>query len=151
MASSIEQLIVDTCSTGPLSFFARLKGPEFLVLYLVLFLILRCSIWYLRGSSNAVYGRQDYHLLPTVLAFLLFELFGLVRYLVGSAHGMQRWDFLFIMMAVGGIIFFSKGDFLDRMSSGRSSGSSYYSGSGCGGGGCGGGCGGGGCGGCGGS
>src|SRR5262249_37020441 len=76
----------------------------------------------------------------TVIGLVCFEAVGVAGYIIGTAQGMHKWDFMFAMMIIGGLFFLVRAENL----------SSGSGGAGCGGGCGGGGCGGGGCGGCGG-
>lgn len=131
---------------GIFSFFYKATGPEFLAGYAVWFVVLF-------AGSRVIQKSKTDNPLPTIVGLLLFEAVGLIRIVVGSSHGMHKWDFLILMMVVGGALFFARFENTGG-SSGSSSGwqsscsSSSSGGGGCGGGGCGGG--GGGCGGCGG-
>jgi uncharacterized membrane protein YgcG len=116
-------------------FLGTMKGPEFLVLFFVWFLLLFGAVLLLRrwGFDTPV---------TTLTGFVLFEALGVARYLIGSASGMRKWEIMVFMMILGGIAFFTRG------SSSRGGALSGDSGGGCG---SDGGGGGGGCGGCGGS
>jgi uncharacterized membrane protein YgcG len=118
-------------------FLETMRGPDFLVLYLVWFALTWIGMLVVRHRlSNTMW--------TSLGGLLVFEGLGAARYLVGEAHGMHNWDFLFMMMGIGALFFVMR-----AQKSGSDGGSGI---GGCGGGGCGGGgCGGGGCGGCGGS
>ncbi len=128
-----------------------LRGPEFLLVY---------GFWFLACWSGLLFLRScglD-RPLTTVLVLASFEALGVARFLVGSAAGMHRWTFLFLMMGIGALFFLirvrrSEGPLRATSHSTSSFVDSSIGGGGCGGGGDGGGggCGGGGCGGCGGS
>ena len=123
---------------GAFSFFHKATASEFLSGYAVWFLFLFV------GSRTIQKGKADDHPIPTLVGLFLFESVGLLRIVNGSSHGMHKWDFLILMMILGGVMFFARFE-----KTGGSSGSS----SSCSSGGCssgGGGGGGGGCGGCGG-
>jgi hypothetical protein len=126
---------------GTLSeFLQTLPGPEFLAVYLVWFGLTFGTVLALRakGYDNA---------LTTLGGLALFLGLGVVRIAVGSAHGLESWNYLILMMALGTVCFFARAR---KVSSGDSSSGSGWSSCSTGGG-CGGaGCGGGGCGGCGG-
>ena len=116
----------------------QLKGVEFLWLY---------SFLAICGGVTAI--GADFHDLGKIRTFIacviLFEVVGVVRFLYGSSIGMEKFGFLFMMMAgypLLGAMFLSK-----NANNGDDSG--WFLGSSCCGGGGGGG-GGGGCGGCGG-
>src|SRR5262249_48792559 len=121
-------------------FLQSMKGPDFLFLYAVWFVITFGSVLLLRwrGYDNT---------LVTLTGLGLFAGLGLARYLVGSFYGMHKWSFLFLVMFIRALCFLIR---LQQNGRGSSDGSSWWSscssGGGCGGGGCGGG----GCGGCGG-
>lgn len=128
---------------GAFDFLHTMRGPEFLFVY---------AFWFAAVFVVVLALRKMGHDTPIVsgLGLVAFELLGVTRYLVGSAHGMHRWDMLWMMMFVGGCCFVFRAESFNG--SGRSGGScgGGFSISSCsGGGGCGGG--GGGCGGCGGS
>jgi hypothetical protein len=131
----------------------QMNGPVFLVLYAVVGVLLLGATWIVRLQ----YREQG----PAMLiGFLSFEAIGVLRYFMGSAHGMHKWTYMGVMMLVGGLLFFvsasvrsgyggsgSCSGFNSWFASSCSGGASCGSGGSCGGGGCGGG----GCGGCGGS
>jgi len=127
-----------------LDFLHTVKGPDFLFLFILWFLILRVTVGILR---NRGYDNP----LTTFLGVGLFEALAIARIVVGSAHGMHKWDFLLTMMVIGGFLFFIRLDQINYTGTGGSgsSCSSSSSSSSCsgGGGGCGGGGGYGGCGG----
>jgi len=118
-----------------MNFLETMRGEPFLCFYLGWFLVTWICMLVVRYKvADTIW--------TSVAGLVAFESMGGARYLIGSAHGMEHWDFMFIMMFVGAAFFLAR---IDNSASGSSS-------SGCGGGGCGGGgCGGGGCGGCGGS
>ena len=117
-----------------------LPGPIFLAVYFLWFLFCMVGLILLRSSGS-------HKVLSTLGMLALFEGAGIIRYIVGSAAGMHRWDGMFAMMFFGALAFLVSINPGGRGSNGSSS-SSCSSGGGCGGGS---GCGGGGCGGCGGS
>src|SRR5262245_11011055 len=121
-----------------MNFLQTMRGPEFLALYAVWFVLTFGGMFIVRHIvSDTIW--------TSLAGLLVFEGLGLARYLVGSAHGMQNWEFLFAMMFIGALFFLVRAQHMKSNSDG-----SWWGGS-CGGGGCGGGgCGGGGCGGCGG-
>ena len=131
---------------GVFNFLHTLRGPDFLLLFWVWFLVTFGGTLLLRWR-----GRDTP--LTTILGLLCFEALGVARMIDGSAHGLHKWEFLILMMVIGGICFFIRANnFQFGGGNGSCSGGSWWSsGSSCsgGGGGCGGG--GGGCGGCGGS
>lgn len=109
-----------------------MKGPEFLKFFGILFVILILAATLVRH----VWADQWK---VSILACLTFEGVGLIRLVSGSLAGMHKFDFLLVMMILGGLIFFVRA---------KADGSGYGIGGGCAIGGCGaGGCGGGGCGG----
>jgi uncharacterized membrane protein YgcG len=120
-----------------MSFLHTMTGPDFLGLYFVWFLITWIGMLLVRH-------RVCDNWLTTLTGLALFEGLGVARYFVGTAHGMEKWDFMFIMMFVGALFFAIRAEHLKQGSNGGWS--SCGGGGGCGGGGCGGG----GCGGCGG-
>ena len=121
-----------------MDFLETMRGHPFLLVYLGWFLV----TWI--GMLVVRYKVAD-TIWTSIGGLLAFESLGGVRYLIGSADGMHQWEFMFMMMIIGGVFFLAR---VDNSASGSNGG---WSGSGCGGGGCGGGgCGGGGCGGCGG-
>lgn len=122
-----------------MSFLKTMQGPDFLVLYLVWFGLTWISMLVLRHKVSDT-------LLTSLSGLLAFEGLGVARFLVGSANGMHKWDFLFLMMGVGALFFVLRAENFESGSDGGS-GVDSFGGGGCGGGGCGGG----GCGGCGGS
>lgn len=125
-----------------------LRGPEFLLVYGFWFLACWSGLLFLRSCG---FDRP----LTTVLVLSAFEALGIARFLIGSAAGLHRWTFLFLMMGIGALFFLirvRRSDGQIRGTSNSTSSSSFVDSSIGGGGGCGGGgCGGGGCGGCGGS
>ena len=114
-----------------------LNGPEFLALFAVLGLFGIGTVWFA--------PKNDWGTTRVFLAvFLAYESIGLIRLGYGLTEGMERFGFLYQMMALGpfGMAWATSAHDLmriDRYSSWGSCGSD-----------CGGGCGGGGCGGCGG-
>lgn len=121
-----------------MSFLETMQGPDFLVLYLVWFGLTWIGMLVVRHKITDTPW-------TSLGGMLAFEGLGVARFLVGSAHGMHKWDFLFMMMGVGALFFVLRAE---HFKSGSDGGWGVGS---CGGGGCGGGgCGGGGCGGCGG-
>jgi hypothetical protein len=131
---------------GIFSFLHTMRGPDFLLLYFVWFIVTFGGVLLLRWNGHD-------SPLTTVAGLLLYELLGVLRIISGSAHGMHKWEFLILMMVIGAVVFVvriklnqSSGDggHWWSSSSGGSSCSSGGGGAGCGGGG-------GGCGGCGGS
>lgn len=127
-------------------FLYTMKGPDFLLLYFIVFVFLRVFVALARAQEGFA------ELAAPVIGCLVYEIFGAVRMVVGSAHGLHKWDFLILMMVIGGPLFFVRFDNIGGGASGTGGGGWFGCGSSCGGGGgCGGGgCGGGGCGGCGG-
>ncbi len=133
-----------------------MTGSEFLTAYFVWFVVLWGGVKILRrcGYDSA---------LTTLGGLALFEGLGVLRFVIGSGQGMQRWGFLFLMMVVGALFFVIRAGAFGG--GGGSSSSSCSAGGFIVGGTCGGGgssdngagssgdssCGGGGCGGCGGS
>jgi hypothetical protein len=119
---------------GLFDFLGTMKGPEFLVLYFVWFLLLFGAVFLLRRWGFDTPW-------TTRIGVLLFEALGIARFVIGSAQGMHMWAIMFTMMALGPFAFWVRG--------GDSNGGGFHFDVG---GGCGsdGGCGGGGCGGCGG-
>jgi hypothetical protein len=120
-----------------MNFLGTMPGPEFLGVYLGWFALTWFGMLFVRHKvADTVW--------TTLGGWMCFEGLGIARFLIGRAHGMHNWEFLFGMMAIGTFFFLLRAEHLKGGSDG-----SWFS---CGGGGCGGGgCGGGGCGGCGGS
>ena len=123
-------------------FLHTMQGPDFLILYAVWFVVAFGTVFGLRRAR----GSNRLIDLAGAAAFLGL---GIARFVIGSAHGLEKWDFLIMMMVFGSVAFFlrvteSSGGSSSDGSSSSSSCSSGSSGGGCGGGG-------GGCGGCGGS
>jgi len=119
---------------GPFRFLYTLSGPSFLVIYFCWFLLVWLGVLFLRKRG---YDTP----FTTMLGLALYEGLGGVRYIVGSAHGLQKWGFLVCMMLLGSLFFLTRANQYGSGDGGFSTG--------CGGGCGGGGCGGGGCGGCG--
>ncbi len=125
-----------------IAFLESIKGPDFLFIYAVWFLLIRIILGILRK------GEQDTPQ-ATLGALVLFEGLGFFRIWDGSNHGMHKWELLIVEMLIGGFLMVVR---LDQLPSGGGGTGGSCSSSSCssgGGGGCGGG--GGGCGGCGGS
>lgn len=121
-------------------FVETVRGPEFLVLFFGWFLLCWTTLLALRKT-----GRD--HPLTTIVMLMLFEGVGVARYVIGSAAGMECWNGLFLMMAIGALFFIVREHATGTHQDGGGTSSSSCS---TGGGGCGSaGCGGGGCGGCG--
>ena len=118
--------ILAAAETGIFSFLHTMKGPEFLGLFAGWFAVTFVTVLILRSC-----GRDTP--LTTIVGLGCFELLGVARILVGSARGMHRWEFLFVMMVFGGVVFFLRAEHFE---SSRGLGGSS---TGCGGGGCGGG------------
>ena len=87
---------------GAFSFFYTATAAEFLSGYLLWFVFLFV------GSRAIQKGKADDHPLPTFAGLFLFESVGLLRIVIGSSHGMHKWDFLIVMMILGGVMFFSR-------------------------------------------
>lgn len=117
-----------------MDFLSTVPGPVFLLIYLLWFFLVWATVLVLRQTG---YDTK----LTTIGGLVLFEGLGLVRFVLGSSHGMHNWTGLFIMMGVGALFFLVR---LDHLGGGNSSGScsggsvSSCGGSSCGGGGCGG-------------
>src|SRR5258706_170088 len=92
---------------GIFSFLHTMKGPEFLALCFVWFVLTFATVLILRwrGFDTPV---------TTFIGLFCFELLGIVRMIVGSAYGMHKWGFLIAMMIVGGIIFFLRAEHFDN-------------------------------------
>lgn len=127
----------------PLVWFVRdwvreMRGLQFLKLYFFLFLF----IWFaVIGLRSYLKGNNQ----TTVLGFLCYEAIGFFRYIDASEAGMSRFDYMFMMMGVGGVLLFLRAEYFESSGSGSSSGCSSCSSSSCsscsgcgGGGGCGG-------------
>lgn len=156
--------LLAAATSGPLDFLHTMKGPDFLELFFVWFLVTFLTLVALRRV-----GYDDIRV--TVTCLTCFEVLGVARIVVGSFHGMEKWGFLIAMMGIGALFFFIRAKHFEGMggggggdtetggggtggtwwssdSSASSGGSSSSDSSSSGGGGCGGG--GSGCGGCGG-
>ena len=120
-----------------------MRGPAFLGLYIVTFAVT------FGGATLLRHAWRDTWIL-SVAGFVAFEVVGLIRIAEGLSRGMHKFQFLGLMMLVGGLAFFVRakedgtGHGLFGHCGGGHSGSCGSSGCGSGGG-----CGGGGCGGCG--
>lgn len=152
MISTVTDPLFAADTSGPLDFLHTMRGPDFLGLFLVWFLVTFLTLVALRRV-----GYDDIRVTCTCLA--CFEGLGLARIVVGSFYGLERWGFLIAMMGVGACFFFIRAKHFEGMgggggdAGGGDTGGTWWSsdagGSGSsGGGGCGGG--GSGCGGCGG-
>lgn len=117
-------IVIDTSR----SYMAPLRGPEFLAFYFMLF----TGLWLLLAAMRK-YWEDSSHV--TFISLFIFEGVGLLRYLDASAAGMHKFVILFIMMGIGGILFFVRGEFSDYGSddSHSSCGSTSGGGGGCGG------------------
>ena len=91
--------ILAQADNGIFSFLHTMEGPEFLGLYLVWFAVVFVTVLILRwrGRDSPV---------TTVVGVACFELLGVARMIVGSAHGLHQWEFLIVMMILGGLAFF---------------------------------------------
>src|SRR5690242_702365 len=89
-------------------FFHTMKGEDFLLLYAVWLLVLWAGVLLLR------FGGKD-HPVTTLTGWALFEGMGGLRYLIGSAHGMQRWEFLVLMMIFGSLFFIVRAHHFENM------------------------------------
>ena len=119
-------------------FMLGLKGPGFLFFYGIVLVGIFVGLQLLRKLWE-----DSLHV--SLVALILFEALGVVRYIDGTAIGMHRFGIMFIMMGLGGVLMFMR--FESSFGSSSSSSCSWFGGcSSCSG--CGGGCGG--CGGCGG-
>lgn len=107
-----------------------MRGPDFLVFYVLLFIGIWIGVVVLRKMTN-----DNQHI--TLLGLALFELVGVVRFIDGTAAGMHKFGAMFIIMIIGGVLLFIRSDHFNNSGNGSCSSCS----------GCGGGCGG--CGGCG--
>src|SRR5579872_2974500 len=74
--------------------FAAMDGPSFLLVYVVWLLVLWLGVILLRACN---YDTP----LVSVTGLVLFEGGGVLRYFIGSAHGMHRWGFMIALMLVG--------------------------------------------------
>lgn len=115
------------------SYIAPLNGPDFLFFYFFLFI----GIWLSTAVMRKIW-EDSMHV--TLIALLLFEGIGLIRFFDASAAGMHKFNFMFIMMAIGAVLLFSRYDHSGSSNWSDSSGCSSSC-SGCGGGGGCGGCG----------
>jgi len=114
-----------------MSFLHTMNVPDFLTLYFVWFLVLWIAVLVVRKAGHDTP-------FTSVCGILLFEGLGAARYIDGSAHGLHRWDILFVMMAFGWLPFVLRARHFDQGGSGSCSGGGGCGGGGCGGGGCGG-------------
>src|SRR5258707_11191141 len=112
-----------------MSFLHTMSGPDFLGLYFLWLLVTWIGMLIVRHRVADTWG-------TTVGGLFLFEGLGAARYFVGSAHGMHKWEFMFLMMVVGFFFFVLRAH---NFSNGSGSGWSSCGGGGCGGGGGGGG------------
>jgi hypothetical protein len=139
MTSTVAHVLVaavERPDSGLFDFLHTMKGPEFLQLFIVWFVIVRVGVAILRARLGNLAW-------ITAGGLVLFEGLGAFRYYVGSAQGMHMWGNLGAVMVIGFVLICMTAD---SFSSSRTSNDSATGG--CGGGGrCGGG---GGCGGCGG-
>lgn len=117
----------------------KVKGPEFLLFYFFLWILLVPISQVLKWK--------------VILPIMIFASAGIVRYIVGKYHGMMIFDYLWFSL-LGGSVLFVIVKLLPKDGKRTSSSGSYYHNSGCSSSSCGSGCGsgggGGGCGGCGG-
>ena len=118
-------------------FMATLKGPEFLVFYVVVLVAIIIA-------AARARARWEDSLSITLVGLIIYEAIGVLRYIDGSAAGMHKFDIMFLMMGVGGLLMFARAEHFsgNSSSSGCSSSGCGSSCSGCGGGGGCGGCGG---------
>lgn len=116
-------------------FTRNLEGPDLLAFYVVTLIVT------LIGSTLVRRWWQDIWAV-SITGCVLYETVGVIRYVTGRMAGMHRFDFLFLMMTIRGLLFFLRAK--DDGGYGVGGGCAI---GGCGAGGCGGG---GGCGGCGG-
>jgi len=134
--------VLFVCIVGGVSAYVeKLKGPDFLVTYGIVF----ASLFV--GSTIVRHAWQDLWAI-SIWAFLVFESIGAVRILFAYPPGVRKFGFMIGMMVLGGILFFvrAKGDGGYGVFGSCAGGCGGFMGCGSGGGGCGGG----GCGGCGG-
>jgi hypothetical protein len=116
------------------SFIAPYGGPEFLTFYFFLFM----AVWLSLVAIRKIWEDSAH---VTLIALFIFEGVGLIRYIDASAAGMHKFGYMFMMMAVGAVLLFSRYDHTNGNNWYDSSCSSCSSCSGCGGGGGCGGCG----------
>ena len=114
-------------------YMATLNGPDFLDFYFIVFIAIIVILIVLRK-----FWLDTMHF--SIIAFLIFEGIGLIRYIDASAAGMHKFLIMFIMMGVGGVLFFLRAHHMDEVDW-SSDCSSCSNCSGCGGGGGCGGCG----------
>src|SRR6185312_9203291 len=83
---------------GIFDFLHTMSGEDFLGLYVVWFLITWISVFILRikGFDTPI---------TTIVGLVLFEALGVIRFVVGSAYGMHKWDYMIAMMIAGGLLF----------------------------------------------
>jgi uncharacterized membrane protein YgcG len=96
--------ILALADTGWYGFLYTMRGPDFLWLYFVWFIVSFGVVLLTRWRGNDS---------PWVTAFgvLAYEGLGLLRIVVGSMHDLHRWTFLILMMILGGLIFFIRVEF----------------------------------------
>ncbi|MSU36083.1 MAG: hypothetical protein EXS36_13470 [Pedosphaera sp.] len=98
---------------GVFSFLHTLNGPEFLGLFAAWFALTFVTVLILRKL-----GRDTP--LTSIIGLSCFELLGMLGIIIGSAHGLHTWEYLILMMVLGGVAFLLRVDF---KSSADSSGS----------------------------
>ena len=90
--------------TGWFGFLQTMRGPDFLLLYLVWFIIsfgvVLVTRW--RGNDSAW---------VTLAGLFVYEALGFLRIVIGSMHDLHRWTFLVLMMIFGGLIFLIRVNF----------------------------------------
>ena len=116
-----------------LAIFNFINGPDFLVCYVVWFLVTWIGMLICRSKGHDTP-------MTTAIGLALFELVGLFRMWEGTAHGMHKWNGLVTMMTFGAFFFILRASSSGDGSDGGGFWSSCSGSSGCGGGG---GCGGG--------
>lgn len=117
----------------------EMKGPDFLQLYLFIFIGLWLLVVFVRKGLKG-----NPHV--TFVGLFVYEAIGYFRYVDASAAGMHKFLYLFMMMGFGAVVLFLKAEYFENTGGGGSSSdcssfSSCSSCSGCGGGGGCGGCG----------
>ena len=99
--SSIILMIIVVVTSRNLA--QEMRGPQFIMLFIFLFLIL----WI--GSTLLRWLWRD-EIALSFMAFLTYEAVGGFRILDGMAMGMHKFGFLYFAMVLGGIIFFARSD-----------------------------------------
>src|SRR5690349_14337144 len=101
-------------------FLYTIKGPDFLPLFLFWWLVTRIAVAIARSTEHDSAA-------TTFIGLCTFEALGVARIVVGSAHGMHKWDFLLMMMLAGGATFLIRSDHFNSTGIGGSGTSSCSS------------------------